>query len=185
METQNDSINKFQNHLGWKHQAYRLLWSWVWAVFARPLPRSMGCGWKRFLLRLFGAKIDNTAVVYSTARIYYPANLTMGPNSCLDNNVNCYNVDMVTLGKNVTVSQGAFLCPGSHDIYTHKHTLITAPITICDNAWVAVNALIGMGVTIGEGAVVGAGACVFKDVEPWMIVGGNPAKVLKTRKMRD
>ena len=55
----------------------------------------------------------------------------------------------------------------------------TAPIKICDNAWIGMNCIILKGVTIGEGAIVGAGSVVTKSVPPWTIVGGNPAKVIK------
>lgn len=58
----------------------------------------------------------------------------------------------------------------------------SAPITICDKAWIGVGCKILKGVTIGEGAVVGAGSVVAKDVEPWTMVGGNPARVLKKLK---
>ena len=51
--------------------------------------------------------------------------------------------------------------------------------------WVAAEAFIGMGVIIGEGAVVGARACVFKNVEPWTVVGGNPAKFIKKRIIKE
>lgn len=174
-------LSKYHNTLGRKHQWVRLAWSIVWSCLARPLPRSIGSGWKRMLLRLFGAKIDSTAVVYSSAKVYYPKNLVMGRCSCLASNVDCYNVAPIILGDNVTVSQGAFLCTASHDVTDPLHPLITAPIVIEDAAWVAADAFVSMGVTIGEGAVVGARACVFKDVERWKIIGGNPAKVLKNR----
>ena len=59
------------------------------------------------------------------------------------------------------------------------------PIVIEAQAWVAADAFVGMGVTIGEGAVVGARAAVFKDVEPWTVVGGNPAKFIKNRVIKD
>lgn len=163
----------------------RMLWTMVWAVFARPLPRSVGSGWKRMLLRLFGAKVDATAVVYSSARVFWPAHLEMGPYSCLASGVDCYNVAPVRIGANATVSQGAFLCTASHDITSPRHPLITAPIVVEDQAWVAADAFVGMGVTIGEGAVVGARAAVFKNVEPWTVVGGNPAKYLKMRKLTE
>ncbi len=62
--------------------------------------------------------------------------------------------------------------------------LITAPITIADGAWIAADVFIGPGVTVGEGAVVGTRATVFGAVEPWTVVGGNPAKVIKTRVLK-
>lgn len=174
-------MSKYKNCLGRKHQIIRFLWNIIWGVFARPLPRSIGNGWKCFLLKAFGAKIAKQAVVYSSAKVYYPANLIMEENSCLASNVDCYNVDLIKVGANATISQGAYLCTASHDIYNKEHTLITAPIIIERQSWVAADAFVGMGVTIGEGAVVGARAAVFKDVEPWTVVGGNPAKFIKKR----
>lgn len=176
---------KYENKLGRKHQVVRLIWTIVWTLFARPLPRSLGNGWKLFLLRLFGAQVSKKAVVYSSAKVYYPANLIMDDYACLASDVDCYNVDVVRVGKGATISQGAYLCTASHDIYSKNHELITAPIFIESQAWVAADAFVGMGVTIGEGAVVGARAAVFKDVEPWTVVGGNPAKTIKKRVIKD
>ena len=105
--------------------------------------------------------------------------------SCLASNVDCYNVNVIKLESNVTVSQGAYLCTASHNIYSRNHELITEPITIESQAWIAADSFVGMGVTIGEGAVVGARAAVFKDVEPWTIVGGNPAKFIKKRVIKE
>lgn len=184
MDTKID-LSKYHNALSRRHQIVRLLWSVTWAIGARWMPRSIGSGWKRVLLRLFGAKISSTAVVYSSARVYYPANLTMGPYSCLASGVDCYNVAPVHIGANSTVSQGTFLCTASHDISSPMHPLITAPIIIADQAWIGAYAYIGMGVTVGQGAVVGATASVYKDVEPWTVVGGNPAKFLKKRIISD
>ena len=174
-------LSKYHNKLGRKHQLIRLLWSIVWGLLARPLPRSAGTCWKRILLRLFGAKIASTAVVYSSAKVYFPANLVMGEYSCLASDVNCYNVAPIIIKDNTTVSQGAYLCTASHDITNALNPLITAPIIIEDQAWVAADAFVGMGITIGEGAVGRGRAAVFKDVEPWTVVGGNPAKFIKQR----
>lgn len=184
METKID-LSRYHNALSRKNQVVRMLWTIVWGVFARPLPRSVGSGWKRFLLRLFGARIDATAIVYSSAKVYYPANLTMGSYACLASDVDCYNVAPVTIGANSTVSQGAYLCTASHDITDPLNPLVTKPIVIEDQAWVAAGAFVGMGVTIGQGAVVGARAAVFKDVEPWTVVGGNPAKFIKRREIKE
>ncbi len=167
------------------HQLLRLMWTFVWWPVSVCLPRTFGAGYKRMLLRIFGAKIDKTAVVYSTAKIYYPANLTMKAHSVLGPDVDCYNVAMVTIGEHATVSQKSYLCTASHDITDPNHKLMIAPITIETNAWVAADAFVGMGVTVGEGAVVGARAAVYKDVEPWTVVGGNPAKVIKERRMKE
>ncbi len=174
-------MSHYHNALSRKNQIVRLLWTIIWGCFAKPLPRSLGSGWKRCLLRLFGAKIANTAVVHSRAKIYYPANLTMEAYSCIASDVDCYNVAHITIGANSTVSQGAYLCTASHDITNPLNPLITAPIIIEDQAWVAAEAFVGMGITIGQGAVVGARAAVFKSVEPWTVVGGNPAKFIKKR----
>lgn len=171
----------YVNHLGRKHQVVRLLWSLSWGLLASWIPRSIGLGWKRFLLRLFGAKIASTAVVYSSANVYYPSNLTMDDYACLASDVDCYNVAPIYVGKFATVSQGAFLCTASHDITSQTHDLIVAPIKIEKDSWIGAQAFVGMGVEVGEGAVVGARAAVFKSVEPWSVVGGNPAKFIKKR----
>lgn len=177
-------LSQYKNAMSCGNQILRLVWSVVWNVFARPLPRSLGCGWKRFLLRLFGAKLAPTAVVYSTTRIYMPWQLEMGEYSCLADGVDCYNVAPVRIGSHSTVSQRTFLCTASHDISRGNLPLTTAPIVIGDGVWVAADAFVGPGVTVGEGAVVGARAAVFKNVEPWTVVGGNPAKFLKKREIQ-
>lgn len=184
MENQKIDLSKYENHLGRKHQVIRLVWGIVWPLGTWFLSRSMGMGWKRFLLRMFGAKIHPTANIYSSAKIYYPANLTMEEYSCLASEVDCYNVAPIVVGANTTVSQGAYLCTASHDITDPMNPLITAPIILKDQAWIGAKAYVGMGVTIGQGAVVGATASVYKDVEAWIVVGGNPAKVIKKREIK-
>lgn len=173
------------NQLSKKHQLKRLIWSITWKLLASWIPRSMLSGWKRVLLRSFGAKIANSSVIYSTAKIYYPQNLYMGEYACLASEVECYNVAPIKIGAFATVSQGAFLCTASHDISSSDHSLITKSIVVERNAWIGAEAFIGMGITIGEGAVVGARAAVFKNVDPWTVVGGNPARFLKNRIIKD
>ena len=177
----NIDLSKYKNSLSRKNQIARLLWSYIWLLFARPLPRNIGAGWKRILLRLFGAKIHTTAHVYSSVRIYMPWNLEMAEYSCLAPEVDCYNATLIKIGAHATVSQKTYLCAASHDITKSHNPLITAPIIIEDQAWIGAAAFIGMGVTIGQGAVVGATASVYKNVEPWSVVGGNPAKFIKKR----
>ena len=176
-------LSQYKNAMSRKNQIMRLVWTLVWGIFAKPLPRSLGCGWKRFLLRMFGAKLSSTAVVYSTTKVYMPWNLEMGDYSCLADGVDCYNVAPIKIGNNTTVSQRTYLCSASHDITKSNLPLTFSPIEICDSVWIAAEAFIGPGVTVGQGAVVAARACVVKDVEPWTVVGGNPAKVIKKREI--
>ena len=184
MEKLTIDLSGYENRLGRKHQAVRMLWNILWPLTTWFLPRSLGMGWKRFLLRMFGARVHPTAQVYSSARIYYPANLTMEAYSCLADGVECYNVAPVTIGAHSTISQGAFLCTASHDITDPCHQLVTAPIVVEDQVWVGARAFIGMGVVVRQGAVVGATASVYKNVEPWTVVGGNPARFIKKREIR-
>lgn len=174
-------LSKYYNRLGRKHQIIRTLWNVVWAINTFFLPKRFGARWKRVLLRLFGARIHSTATIYSTAKIYYPANLIMDAYSCLASDVNCYNVDLIYIGANSTISQGAHLCTASHDISNHLNPLKTAPIIVEDQVWIAAESFVGMGVTVRQGAVVGARSAVFKDVDAWTVVGGNPAKYIKKR----
>jgi putative colanic acid biosynthesis acetyltransferase WcaF len=80
------------------------------------------------------------------------------------------------------------LCTAGHttdEVNNAETSLIIGDIVIKKNAWIGTRAFIGLGVEIGEGAIVGATASVYKDVEPWTIVGGNPAKFIKKRVIRD
>jgi putative colanic acid biosynthesis acetyltransferase WcaF len=85
------------------------------------------------------------------------------------------------IGAQATISQYSFLCTASHDYQEPSLPLISAPIMIGPRAWVAADVFIGPGVTIGEGAVVGARASVFRDVDPWSVVAGSPARMIRKR----
>jgi putative colanic acid biosynthesis acetyltransferase WcaF len=181
MEQNKIDLSKYKNSLSIKNQIARFAWNIIWGIYARPLPRSIGRRWKIFLLNCFGAKIHSTANVYSSAKVYMPWNLEMHEYSCLAPQVDCYNVGKIIIGAHTTVSQKAYLCAASHDITLSNNPLITASIIIKEQAWIGADAYVAMGVTIGQGAVVGARSAVFKDVEPWTIVGGNPSRFLKNR----
>ena len=95
-----------------------------------------------------------------------------------------YALDKIMIGKNVCIGEDVRLITGSHDVTSPHFNLVTRPITINDNVWIATGAIVLPGVTIGEGAVVGAGSVVTKDVEPWTVVAGNPAKFIKKRELK-
>jgi len=109
----------------------------------------------------------------------------MGDHSCLAPYVDCYCVALVTIGAHSTVSQYSYLCTASHNFADPSMPLTTTAITIEDQAWICADVFVGSGVTVRQGAVVGARASVFRDVEAWTIVGGNPAKYIKQRLLRE
>lgn len=163
----------------------RACWNVAGALLFRPFVTKVFRPWRIALLRLFGAQIDSTAEVYASARIWAPWNLRMEAGSCLGPEVICYNQAPVTLGRDACVSQYAYLCTAGHDtseLNNAETSLLVAPIVLHRGAWIGTRAFIGMGVEVGERAVVGACACVFRDVEAYTIVGGNPASVIRQMK---
>lgn len=136
-------------------------------------------------LKLFGAKLKWHHTIYPSVKIYAPWNLEITNGSVLGPRVEVYNKAPVKLGGGVVVSQDAYLCTASHDVTSPTMQLVKKPIVIEDNAWIAAHAIILPGVVIGKAAVVGAGAVVTKDVEPWTVVGGNPAKFVKKRELKN
>ena len=98
-----------------RHRLFRAAWITAWTLLARWTPPPFH-PWRRLVLRLFGARVAPAARVYASARIWYPPNLAMGPHSSLGPHANCYAMDRVTIGAYATVSQGAQLCAGTHDV---------------------------------------------------------------------
>ncbi len=165
-------------------RALQILWRVINATLFKMLVGSPLRDMRNLLLRAFGAKICWGSIVYPSCKIWAPWLLEIGKNSCVGPHVQLYNKAQITLGDNVVVSQGSFLCTASHDISDPRHSLVVAPILLDDGVWVAADSFIGMGVHIGKGAVVGARGCVFRDVEAWTVVGGNPARFIKKRVLR-
>jgi putative colanic acid biosynthesis acetyltransferase WcaF len=157
----------------------RVLWTLVQPLF-RFSPR-ICFGWRRFILRCFGAKIGPRVHVYPSAKIYFPWNLEAREESAIGEETLIYNLGRVTLGERVTISHRAHLCAGTHDHTKPDFPLLRPPIQIGADAWICADAFVGPGVTVGEGAIVGARAVAMKDVRPRSIVIGNPARESKTR----
>jgi putative colanic acid biosynthesis acetyltransferase WcaF len=159
----------------------RVAWAIVYALFFRPTPWFMD-PWRSFLLKLFGAKLKR-AHFHASVKIWAPWMLEAGEDVWLDRNVNVYNAFGVKIGDRVVISQNTFLCSASHDYTDARYKLIGNRITIEDDSWIAADAFVAPGVTIGAGSVVGARAVVVKDVAPWSVVAGNPARVIRERKL--
>src|SRR6516162_10860652 len=176
-------LNIQQNRRARKYSLGELTRRRLWTL-AHPLFRfsPRPCfGWRRLLLRCFGAKIGRSVHVYPSATIYFPWNLEAGDESAIGEQAFIYNLGRVTLGPRVTISHRAHLCAGTHDYTKPDFPLLRLPIIIGSDAWICADAFVGPGVTIGEGAIVGARAVAMKDVGARSIVVGNPARESKKR----
>jgi len=183
MNRQFVDLSNYTSDFGISNKVRRLVWNFSYWILFRPFNFPLFRGWRNFVLRMFGAKISVTANIYASAKVWAPWNLEMADYACLGSEVDCYNQGKIIIGANTTISQKTYLCSSSHDISDSKHALILEPIIIEDQVWIAADAFIGPGVTIRQGAVVGARAAVFKDIEAWTVVGGNPAKFIKKREI--
>lgn len=171
------SSNRAARKYSRKQQVGRVLWALCRPLFCcspRPL---WGC--RRLLLRLFGSKVGDQVHVYPSVRITMPWNVTLDDGCAIGANAQIYALGSIRIGARATVSQGAHLCAGTHDITRMDRPLSTPPIVIGPNCWIAADAFIGPGVSIGHGAVVGARAVVMKDVKAGDVVAGNPARTLR------
>jgi putative colanic acid biosynthesis acetyltransferase WcaF len=161
----------------------RVMWGFGHFLF-RLSPRPC-FGWRRFILRCFGAKIGAHVHTYPSTKVYFPWNLTVGDWTAIGEEAFIYNLGPVTLGEKVTISHRAQLCAGTHDYTRPQLPLIKPPIIIEDQAWICADAFVGPGVTVGEGAIIGARAVVMKNVKSWAIMAGNPAQFVKQRILKD
>lgn len=159
--------------------AGRVLWKLA-SPFFRLSPRPFW-GWRRAILRLFGARVGIDAHVFSSVRISIPWNLNLGQSCSVGDRATLYALGPIEIGPRATISQGAHLCAGTHNWRDPTMPLLKPPINIGADAWICADAFIGPNVTIGEGAIVGARAVVTKDVVPRTIVAGNPAREIGKR----
>lgn len=160
----------------------RVLWEVVQTTLIRYSTRRAH-GWRRFWLRVFGAKMHDTAMTKSSTSIKHPWLLEMGYFTVLAEDVVVYNLGPLSIGDHTVVSQNVHICNGTHDYTQPDLPLLRPTARIGHGVWICADAFIGPGVTVGDNSIVGARACVMRDVPPGMIVSGNPAKVVKERPM--
>lgn len=161
----------------------RLVWGIAWLVLARFTPPPLH-GWRRLVLKAFGARVGRGARVHGSARIWLPANLELGEHCLVGPRVQLYNQGHIAIGARTVISQGAHLCASSHDIADPDFQLVLRPIRIGDGAWIAAEAFVGPGSSIGDRAVLGARAALFADAAADGVYSGNPAQLIKQREIR-
>lgn len=166
----------FRGRPGW----YVQLWWLVQATLFRHSPQVL-YGWRRWLLRRFGATIGHKVLIRPTVTITFPWKVSIGDHSWIGDEVVLYSLGPITIGKDVVVSQRSYLCTGSHDYRSPSFDIWAKPIVIEDEAWLATDVYVAPGIRIGGGAVVGARSSVFKDLPGMQIYLGTPATPVRAR----
>ena len=159
------------------------LWYFVNALFVRASWNPF-MGMKIFLLKAFGAKIGKGLVIKNNVTIKFPWKLTLGDYVWLGENCWIDNLDNITIGNNVCISQGALLITGNHDYTKVDFPYRNAPIVVEDGAWVGAEAVVAPGVTIASHSILSLGTVITKDTEPYGIYQGNPGVKVRDRHIK-
>ena len=156
------------------------LWWMVDFLLFKPSPQIL-YGWRRFLLRAFGAKVGKGVIIRPSVTVTYPWKVTIGDYSWIGDDVVLYSLGDINIGSNAVISQRSYICGGSHDYTKEDFPIWSKKITIEDECWLATDVYVAPGITIGKGTVVGARSSVFKDLPSGKVCMGSPAKVIKDR----
>lgn len=186
-KTHNDSLIRLDafDNSGFSRGASRLT-EVCWFVVSGLLMESWlpGSAWRRVILRIFGADIGKAVVIKPRVRVKFPWRLKVEDYSWIGEQVWIDNLNAVKIGAHCCLSQGAYLCTGSHDWSDRYFALVTAPIEIGCGAWIGAKASIAPGTCIEPGAVVTMGSFAHGRVMSWSINTGIPAKPQKKRNIR-
>jgi maltose O-acetyltransferase len=121
------------------------------------------------------------------AKFFHPHNIAIGDNCYIGDRVRLYAWDeRITIGSDVLIAVDALLMTRNHGFSTVDVPMAwqgyeNAPIVVEDDVWIGFRAIVLAGVTIGRGSIVAAGAVVTRDIEPYSIVGGVPARLIRKR----
>ena len=160
----------------------RVLWHFAGAIFIKSalIPFS---SIKVRVLRLFGAEVGDHVTIKPGVTIKYPWKLKVGSYVGIGENVWIDNLDFIDIGDQVTISQGALLLTGSHDLGKSSFDLLLKPISIEDGVWITAKSIVCQGVTCGSHSVLGIGSIATSNMEPYYVYSGSPAKKKQKRVM--
>ncbi|MFY0712110.1 putative colanic acid biosynthesis acetyltransferase [Seonamhaeicola sp. NFXS20] len=180
--TQDLSKYKTPKHFRGKSKITVQLWWLVYALFFKSSPQIL-YGWRRFLLRSFGAQIGKNVIIRPSAKITYPWKVKIGDYSWIGDDVVLYSLGEIEIGKNTVISQKSYLCTGSHDYTKIDFPIYSKKIMIEDGCWLATDVFVSPGVTIKKGTVVGARSTVLSDLDANSVYVGSPVRFIKKRKI--
>ncbi len=136
---------------------------------------------RRYFYLKSGLRLHPTSSIHWRASFYAPEHITIGPWCTIGDTAFLDGRSGLTIGSSLNLGSHVTIYTRQHDVDSPDFAEVGAPVLIGDHAWISSHAIILPGVTIGEGAVVAAGAVVTKDVAPFTVVGGNPARYIKDR----
>ena len=140
---------------------------------------------RRFFYRLAGIKIGKGSTIHTGARFYDPRNINIGEDSIIGEGVVLDGRDKLIIGNHVDIATEVMIYNSEHDINDENFIAKNSPVKIEDYVFIGPRVIILAGVAIGRGAIVAAAAVVTKDVPPYAIVGGVPAKIIGERRNKD
>lgn len=158
----------------------QILWYFINALVVRASWNPF-MGIKILLLKAFGAQIGNGLVIKNNVCIKFPWKLVIGDNVWLGENCWIDNLDHITIGNNVCISQGALLLTGNHDYTSISFDYRNRPIVIEDGAWIGAKAIVCPGVKVSSHSILCVGSVATKDLCDYGIYQGNPAKLIRYR----
>jgi len=139
---------------------------------------------RRFFYRLAGIKIGRGSTLHCGIRFYQPNNIVIGEDTIVGEATVLDGRAKLVIGNHVAIASEVMIYNSEHDINDENFAAIEAPVIIEDYVFIGPRAIILPGVKIGKGAIVAAGAVVTKDVPPFAIVGGVPAKIIGERRLK-
>jgi putative colanic acid biosynthesis acetyltransferase WcaF len=178
-------LSKFDN--SWYNPGRSLIVQAAWFFIGLPLLRCSvipSSALRVHLLRAFGASVGQGVAIKPGVRVKYPWLLSIGNHSWLGEDCWIDNLALVSIGNNVCVSQGAYLCTGNHDWSDPAFGLVVRPITLQDGAWVGAKAIICPGVNLEQNSIAAAGSVVTKTIPFGEIHAGQPAHLMRLRALR-
>jgi len=138
-----------------------------------------------FFYRLAGIKIGKGSTIHMGARFYDPRNIEIGQDSIIGEGVVLDGRDKLIIGNHVDIASEVMIYNSEHDINDPHFLAKKSSVFIDDYVFIGPRAIILPGVKIGKGAIVAASAVVTKDVPPFAIVGGVPAKIIGERRIKN
>jgi putative colanic acid biosynthesis acetyltransferase WcaF len=186
MEQEYQRLDRFRLPKGFRGRSAVVvqLWWLVQSTLFAMSPQFM-FGWRRCLLKVFGAKVGEKVLIRPSVRITYPWKVKIGDRAWIGDHAELYSLGEIEIGNDVVISQRSYLCAATHDYTKPTFDMIAKKITIGEQSWIAADVFVAAGVTVGRGSLIGARSTVFSDMPAGMVCTGSPAKAIRKRVSED